>query len=54
MSDKSTIAAMLRQGFGAEDIAVTKRLNVESVRLTIRAMRASCELAKIYGEGHRE
>lgn len=51
---KPIIIAMLRQGFGAEDIAVKHRLNLETVRLTIRAMRASGELAKIYGEGHKE
>ena len=51
---KPIIIAMLQQGYGAEDIAVKQRLNLESVRLTIRAMRASGELAKIYGEGHGE
>lgn len=40
---------LIRAGFGVEDIAVKTGIHIEAIRFVVRQMRASGELARLFG-----
>ena len=48
MSLKETVTAGLKEGLGAEDIAVRNNLSLRAVQIAVAVLRASGALKKIY------